>query len=37
MSQTLQKIRIKKVLGPTNTGTAVLLGTDEKTFVESFG
>ena len=37
MSQTLQKIRIKKVLGPTNTGTAVLLGNDEKTFVMFIG
>jgi hypothetical protein len=33
----LHKIRIKKVLGPTHTGTAVLLGNDEKTFVMYIG
>ena len=33
----LEKIRIKKVLGPTQTGTAVLLGNDEKTFVMWIG
>jgi uncharacterized protein len=33
----LQEIRIKKVLGPTQTGTAVLLGDDEKTFVMFIG
>ncbi len=33
----LVKIKIKKVLGPTQTGTAVLLGTDEKTFVMFIG
>lgn len=38
MSDTaLEKIRIKKVLGPINTGTAVLLGNDEKTFVMFIG
>lgn len=37
MGQTLHKIRIKKVLGPTNTGTAVLLGNDQKTFVMFIG
>ncbi|GIW72623.1 MAG: hypothetical protein KatS3mg102_2165 [Planctomycetota bacterium] len=33
----LERIRIKKVLGPTHTGTAVLLGNDEKTFVMFIG
>lgn len=33
----LEKIRIKKVLGPINTGTAVLLGNEEKTFVMFIG
>jgi bifunctional DNase/RNase len=33
----LIKIKIKKVLGPTQTGTAVLLGNDEKTFVMFIG
>lgn len=33
----LVEIRIKKVLGPTNTGTAVLLGNDEKTFLMLIG
>jgi bifunctional DNase/RNase len=33
----LHKIRIKKVLGPTQTGTAVLLGNDKKTFVMFIG
>jgi bifunctional DNase/RNase len=37
MPEALQKIRIKKVLGPINTGTAVLLGNDEKTFVMFIG
>jgi bifunctional DNase/RNase len=37
MGESLHKIRIKKVLGPTNTGTAVLLGNDEKTFVMFIG
>jgi bifunctional DNase/RNase len=37
MAEQLHKIRIKKVLGPTNTGTAVLLGNDEKTFVMFIG
>ncbi|MFC1705718.1 bifunctional nuclease family protein [Planctomycetota bacterium] len=36
-SDELVKIRIKKVLGPTQTGTAVLLGNDEKTFVMFIG
>ena len=35
--QALEKIRIKKVLGPINTGTAVLLGNEEKTFVMFIG
>ena len=34
---TLHKIRIKKVLGPINAGTAVLLGNDAKTFVMFIG
>lgn len=33
----LTEIRIKKVLGPTNSGTAVLLGNDAKTFVMFIG
>ena len=33
----LEKVRIKKVLGPTQSGTAVLLGNDEKTFVIYIG
>lgn len=33
----LHKIHIKKVLGPTQTGTAVLLGNGEKTFVMFIG
>src|SRR5262249_34885400 len=33
----LHKIRIKKVLGPTQTGTAVLLGNETKTFVMFIG
>lgn len=37
MAEPLHKIRIKKVLGPTNTGTAVLLGNDQKTFVMFIG
>lgn len=37
MSEELHKIRIKKVLGPTQTGTAVLLGNDKKTFVMFIG
>jgi bifunctional DNase/RNase len=37
MAEALHKVRIKKVLGPTNTGTAVLLGNDEKTFVMFIG
>jgi len=37
MSEQLHKIRIKKVLGPINAGTAVLLGNDEKTFVMFIG
>lgn len=37
MDDELQEIRIKKVLGPTNTGTAVILGNDEKTFVMFIG
>jgi bifunctional DNase/RNase len=37
MGDQLHKIRIKKVLGPTNTGTAVLLGNDQKTFVMFIG
>jgi bifunctional DNase/RNase len=37
MTEKLHRIRIKKVLGPTQTGTAVLLGNDEKTFVMFIG
>ncbi len=37
MGEQLHKIRIKKVLGPTNTGTAVLLGNEHKTFVMFIG
>jgi bifunctional DNase/RNase len=37
VSEQLHKIKIKKVLGPTNTGTAVLLGNDQKTFVMFIG
>lgn len=37
MGEQLHKIKIKKVLGPTNTGTAVLLGNDQKTFVMFIG
>ncbi len=33
----LEEIHIKKVLGPTHSGTAVLLGNDEKTFVMFIG
>ena len=35
--QQLLPIRIKKVLGPMNAGTAVLLGNDDKTFVMFIG
>ena len=37
MPETLRKIRIKKVLGPINAGTAVLLGNENKTFVMFIG
>lgn len=37
MGEQIHKIRIKKVLGPTNTGTAVLLGNEQKTFVMFIG
>ncbi len=37
MESELHKIRIKKVLGPTQTGTAVLLGNEKKTFVMFIG
>lgn len=37
MSEALNKIRIKKVLGPINAGTAVLLGNEDKTFVMFIG
>jgi bifunctional DNase/RNase len=37
MPDTLHKIRIKKVLGPINAGTAVLLGNEQKTFVMFIG
>ncbi len=37
MPEQLHKIRIKKVLGPINAGTAVLLGNDDKTFVMFIG
>ncbi len=33
----LEKVKIKKVLGPTQTGTAVLLGNEKKTFVMFIG
>lgn len=33
----LHEVQIKKVVGPTSTGTAVLLGNDEKTFVMYIG
>lgn len=33
----LHKLQIKKVLGPINAGTAVLLGNEEKTFVMFIG
>ncbi len=33
----LERIRIKKVYGPTQTGTAVLLGNEKKTFVMWIG
>lgn len=35
--EALHKLAIKKVLGPINAGTAVLLGNDEKTFVMFIG
>lgn len=37
MPEPLHQIRIKKVLGPINAGTAVLLGNDDKTFVMFIG
>jgi bifunctional DNase/RNase len=37
MAEQLHKVSIKKVLGPINAGTAVLLGNDEKTFVMFIG
>jgi bifunctional DNase/RNase len=37
MDPQLEKIRIKKVFGPTQTGTAVLLGNEKKTFVMWIG
>lgn len=37
MPETLHKIEIKKVLGPINAGTAVLLGNEDKTFVMFIG
>ncbi|MHC4390029.1 MAG: bifunctional nuclease family protein [Planctomycetota bacterium] len=37
MSEALRKIEIKKVLGPNQTGTVVMLGDDEKTFVMCIG
>ncbi len=33
----LKKVKIKKVIGPTSNGTAVLLGNSEKTFVMFIG
>ena len=37
MAEQLHKVSIKKVLGPINAGTAVLLGNDTKTFVMFIG
>jgi hypothetical protein len=37
MTEKLHQVKIKKVLGPTQTGTAVLLGNEEKTFVMFIG
>lgn len=37
MAEQLHKVTIKKVLGPINAGTAVLLGNDQKTFVMFIG
>jgi bifunctional DNase/RNase len=37
MPDQLHRIRIKKVLGPINAGTAVLLGNEDKTFVMFIG
>lgn len=37
MAEQLHKISIKKVLGPINAGTAVLLGNEQKTFVMFIG
>lgn len=37
MDQELTEIRIKRVIGPTNTGYAILLGDEEKTFVMFIG
>lgn len=36
-AETLHRVTIKKVLGPINAGTAVLLGNDTKTFVMFIG
>lgn len=33
----LHRVQIKKVLGPTQNGTAVILGTEERTFVMFIG
>lgn len=37
MAEQLHKVTIKKVLGPINAGTAVLLGNEQKTFVMFIG
>jgi uncharacterized protein len=37
MDQELTEIRIKRVIGPTNTGYAILLGDEDKTFVMFIG
>ncbi len=33
MEQQLEKVKIRRIIGPTPSGAAVLLGNDEKTFV----
>ena len=37
MSEALEKVEIKKVIGPTSAGAAILLGNDQKTFVVFIG
>ena len=36
-SEALQKVEIKKVIGPTSAGAAILLGNEDKTFVIFIG